>query len=83
VFSNPAAGGGGPPVDVLSESRGVKKFLLGVVAAFGLMRLLPEVLKRRMAPSQRPQPHTPADLGLPEVPITLQSVNGDDPRILV
>ncbi|MEE8497254.1 MAG: alpha/beta fold hydrolase [Acidimicrobiia bacterium] len=56
----------------------MKKFLLGVIAAFGLMRLLPEMLKRHMAPPQRPQPHTPADLGLPEVPITLQSVNGTD-----
>lgn len=54
----------------------VKKFLFGVVAALGVMRLLPEVLKRRMAPPQRPQPHTPADLGLPEVPVTLVSAGG-------
>lgn len=54
----------------------MKKFLFGVVAAFGVMRLLPELLKRHMAPPQRPQPHTPGDLGLPEVPITLLSVGG-------
>lgn len=51
---------------------------MGVAAAFGLMRLFPEVLKRRMAPPQRPQPHTPSDLGLPEVPITLTSITGTD-----
>lgn len=42
------------------------------------MRLFPELLKRHMAPPQRPQPHTPADLGLPEVPITLNSAGGTD-----
>lgn len=56
----------------------MKKYLLGVVAAIGILKLLPEVLKRTMAPPQRPQPLTPADLGLAEVPITLQSVNGTD-----
>jgi len=56
----------------------VKKFLLGVATAFGLMRLFPELLKRHMAPPQRPQPHTPADMGLPEVPITLKSATGTD-----
>ncbi len=42
------------------------------------MRLFPELLRRHMAPPQRPQAHTPADLGLPEVPITLQSATGTD-----
>ncbi|MEE9298462.1 MAG: alpha/beta fold hydrolase [Acidimicrobiia bacterium] len=56
----------------------MRKFLLGVAAALGLMRLFPEVLKRHMAPPQRPQPHTPADLGLPEVPIMLRSASGTD-----
>jgi len=56
----------------------VKKFLLGVVAAFGLMRLFPEVLKRGFAPPQREQHHTPADLDLPEVPLTLKSASGTD-----
>jgi pimeloyl-ACP methyl ester carboxylesterase len=56
----------------------VKRFLLGALAGIGIMRLLPEVLKRQMAPPQRDQPHTPADLGLPEVPITLQSASGTD-----
>jgi pimeloyl-ACP methyl ester carboxylesterase len=56
----------------------VKKYLLGVIAAIGVLKLLPEVLKRAYAPPQRDQPHTPHDLGLPEVPVTLQSVNGTD-----
>lgn len=54
----------------------VKKFMLGALAAFGLMRLFPEVLKRGMAPPQREQPLTPADLGLPEMPVTLTSATG-------
>ena len=56
----------------------MKKFLLGAVAAVGLMRLFPELLKRHMAPPQREQPHTPGEMGLPEVPITLQSATGTD-----
>lgn len=54
----------------------MKKFALGMAAAFGLMRLFPEVLKRGFAPPRREQPHTPADLGLPEMPITLTSASG-------
>lgn len=56
----------------------MKKFLAGVAAAIGLMWIAPELLKRRMAPPQMPEPHTPADLGLPEVPVTLQSISGTD-----
>lgn len=54
----------------------MKKLLFGVVATIGLVKLLPQVLKRTMAPPQREQPLTPADLGLPEIPITLRSVGG-------
>jgi pimeloyl-ACP methyl ester carboxylesterase len=56
----------------------VRKYLLGVVAALGILGLLPELLKRVMSPPQREQPHTPAGLGLPEIPITLSSVTGVD-----
>lgn len=56
----------------------MKKFLVGAAAALGIMWLLPEVLKRHMAPPQMAQPHTPADLGLPEVPVTLTSATGTD-----
>ena len=68
-------------IGAVGESRNlhdVKKFLLGAAIALGVVRLLPEVLKRHMAPPQRPQPHTPADLGLPEVPIVLSSATGTD-----
>lgn len=54
----------------------MKKFVFGMVAAFGLVRLFPEMIKRGFAPPRRDQPHTPADLGLPEVPITLTSASG-------
>lgn len=54
----------------------MRKFLLGAATAYGLMRLYPKLLKRGFAPPQREQPHTPADLGLPEVPVTLTSVAG-------
>lgn len=56
----------------------MKKFLPGVLGALGLVRLYPRVVKRHLAPPQRPQPHTPADLGLPEVPVTLQSASGTE-----
>jgi pimeloyl-ACP methyl ester carboxylesterase len=56
----------------------MKKFLVGAASAIGLMWLMPELLKRHMAPPQMPQPHTPADLGLPEVPVVLTSVSGTD-----
>ena len=56
----------------------MKKYLLGVAAAFGILKLFPLLLTFAYAPPQREQPHTPADLGLPEVPVTLQSVNGTD-----
>ena len=47
--------------------------LIAAAVAVGLSRLFPRLLRTHMAPPQRPQPHTPADLGLPEVPITLRS----------
>ena len=56
----------------------MKRFLAGVAAAIGIMWVVPELMKRHLAPPQRPQPHTPADLGLPEVPLVLQSVSGVD-----
>jgi pimeloyl-ACP methyl ester carboxylesterase len=56
----------------------MKKFLAGVAAAVGLMWIAPELLKRHMAPPRMPEPHTPADLGLPEVPVTLRSISGTD-----
>ena len=54
----------------------MRKFLLGFATAIGLVRLMPRVMRRHLAPPQREQPHTPADLGLPEVPVTLRSVSG-------
>jgi pimeloyl-ACP methyl ester carboxylesterase len=56
----------------------VRRLLFVLLIAFGVSRLFPELLKRHMAPPVRPQPHTPAGLGLPEVPITLQSPGGVD-----
>lgn len=56
----------------------MKKFLFATVVALGLVRLMPEVLKRHMAPPQRPQPLTPDDLGLPDQPVTLKSISGTD-----
>ena len=56
----------------------VKKILLGAAIALGLARAFPRLLRWHMAPPERPQPHTPADLGLPEVPVTLQSAGGTD-----
>ena len=51
----------------------MKRLLIAAGIALGLSRLFPLLLKNHMAPPQRPQPHTPADLGLPEMPITLRS----------
>ncbi len=51
----------------------MKKLLIAAAVATGFSRLFPRLLKTHMAPPQRPQPHTPADLDLPEVPITLRS----------
>ncbi len=56
----------------------MKKLLFAVVAGLGMIRLFPRVLRRHMAPPQRPQPHTPSDLGLAEVPLTLQSATGTE-----
>ena len=58
----------------------MKKLLWPLVLAAGMAKLAPEVLKRTMAPPQRPQPHTPRDLGLPEVEVELLSVTGTDLR---
>lgn len=54
----------------------MKRILWPLALALGLARLAPVVLKRTMAPPQRPQPHTPADLGLPEIDVELTSVRG-------
>ena len=54
----------------------MKRLIIGALAAAGAVRLFPVVLKRVMAPPVRPQPHTPSDLGLPEVSITLSSRTG-------
>jgi pimeloyl-ACP methyl ester carboxylesterase len=56
----------------------VKRILLGVLVAVGASRLFPGLLRRHMAPPTRPQPHTPADLDLPEVPVTLRSTGDVD-----
>ena len=58
----------------------MKKLLWPLALAAGMAKLAPEVLKRTMAPPQRPQPHTPRDLGLPEVEVELLSVTGTDLR---
>ena len=55
-----------------------KRLLLPVVLIGGAVRLMPEILKRTLAPPQRDQPHTPADLGLPEEEVELVSATGTD-----
>jgi alpha-beta hydrolase superfamily lysophospholipase len=56
----------------------VKRLLLPVLLVAGAVRLMPEILKRTLAPPQREQPHTPADLGLPEEEVTLISAGGTE-----
>ena len=56
----------------------LKRFLLPVLLVAGAVRLMPEILKRTLAPPQRAQPHTPADLGLPEEEVTLTSAGGTE-----
>jgi pimeloyl-ACP methyl ester carboxylesterase len=56
----------------------VKRLAVGVLAVAGAVRLFPMLLRRVMAPPTRPQPHTPSDLGLPEVSIGLRSRSGTD-----
>jgi len=56
----------------------MKRLATAALVAVALSRLFPEVLKRLWSPPQRPQPHTPADLGLPEVPLVLPSPAGID-----
>lgn len=54
----------------------MRKLLWPLVGFAALYRMMPAVLKRTMAPPRRPQPHTPSDLGLPEIPVALTSVTG-------
>lgn len=56
----------------------MKRILLGAVVALALVRAFPRLLMRQMAPPVRPQPHTPADLGLPEISVGLRSAGGTD-----
>lgn len=56
----------------------VKRLLLPVLLVAGVARLMPEILKRTLAPPQREQPHTPADLGLPEEEVELTSATGTE-----
>jgi pimeloyl-ACP methyl ester carboxylesterase len=56
----------------------VRRLVVGAVVIAGAARLFPVVLRRVMAPPTRPQPHTPSDLGLPEVSIALRSRSGTD-----
>lgn len=56
----------------------VKRLLLPALLVVGAVRLMPEILKRTLAPPQREQPHTPADLGLPEEEVTLTSAGGTE-----
>jgi alpha-beta hydrolase superfamily lysophospholipase len=58
----------------------VKRLLLPALLVVGAVRLMPEILKRTLAPPQREQPHTPADLGLPEEEVTLTSAGGTELR---
>lgn len=55
----------------------MNKAIVGAAAAVAVaVWAVPRSLKRHMAPPQRPQPHTPADLGLPEIPVALRSTTG-------
>jgi pimeloyl-ACP methyl ester carboxylesterase len=56
----------------------VKRLLLPALLVMGAARLMPVVLKRTLAPPQREQPHTPADLGLPEEEVDLTSATGTE-----
>ncbi len=58
----------------------MRKLLWPLILVAGAVKLAPEVLKRTMAPPQRPQPHTPEDLGLPAEELALSSVNGTELR---
>ena len=56
----------------------LKRLLLPAVIVIGATRLMPQILKRTLAPPQREQPHTPADLGLPEEEVVLMSTTGTE-----
>lgn len=56
----------------------LKRLLLPAVIVMGAVRLMPEILKRTLAPPQREQPHTPSDLGLPEEEVILTSTTGTE-----
>lgn len=56
----------------------MRRILLGALLVLGLVRLVPEVMKRHMRPPRRPELYTPADLGLPEVPVEFTSISGTD-----
>lgn len=60
------------------NARMFKRLLLPVLLVVGAARLMPEILKRTLAPPQRPQPHTPADLGLPEEEVAFASATGTE-----
>ncbi len=54
----------------------LRRLLLPTLIIFGATRLMPEILKRSLAPPQREQPHTPASLGLADEEVELTGTTG-------
>ncbi|HDL42375.1 MAG TPA: alpha/beta fold hydrolase [Actinobacteria bacterium] len=61
---------------VVHVARAKRWILLPAIVAAGAVVVTPRLLKRAFAPPQPPPDESPADLGLPEERVHLESVNG-------